>query len=135
MKLQFFLILVLSFSVLTKAETVTPEAQSGPHQGFLQVAGPYTLEVVTPKKGFLQIYLLDNELKNPVVVNSTVGVFIKSGNVESELSCEAKENLYFECHQSGKKIVTKGELSISSKRDNVRAEEVKIKLPLVAIKK
>lgn len=98
----------------------------GPHKGQLVSAAGFNLEILW-ETDTAKIYLLDSEFKNPTVQGSEVGIFIQSGNTESEMSCQAVEN-YFECKQSGKKF-KKGQLAISAKRNGVPAEEVKVKVP------
>lgn len=98
----------------------------GPHKGHLVAAGNYNLEVLWENET-AKIYLLDAEFKNPMVQGSEMGVFIQSGNTESEMNCLIVED-YFECKQSGKKF-KKGQLAISSKRNGVSAEEVKVNVP------
>lgn len=100
----------------------------GEHQGKLVTTGNYSLEVVWGADSSVKIYLLDAEFKNQTVQNSEVGVFIQSGNTESEMSCQSVENSYFECKQSGKKF-KKGELAIASKRNGAQGQEVKMKVP------
>jgi hypothetical protein len=111
--------------------TTTPATlpTEGPHQGFLQAIDSYYVEIVEQKRGVFHVYLLDKEMKNPLVKNSSVGIFIKSGNVESELTCNPQQEGFFECTQTGK-IFKKGEIAVSAKRDNVRSEEFKLKIPL-----
>ena len=98
----------------------------GPHKGHLVAAANYNLEVIWENDS-AKIYLLDADFKNPVVQGSEMGVFIKSGNTESEMNCLIVED-YFECKQNGKKF-KKGQLAISSKRSGVQAEEVKVEVP------
>ena len=100
---------------------------AGPHGGHVESAGSHKLELLFEKDLSLKVYLLDSDLKNETVKNSEVDIFVKSGNVESEMSCQPNEN-YFECKQNGKKM-RKGELSISSKRDGNRADEIKVNFP------
>ncbi len=123
----FFLLptFVLADEPVTDAKT---SALVGPHQGKIEEAGPFRLELLLEKDGHLKIYLLDATLKNEIVKNSEVGVFVKSGNTESEMTCQAVEATHFECKQSGKKF-KKGEFMISAKRDAIRAEEIKVKFP------
>lgn len=111
-------------SFLSDEKPVTPV--EGPHQGHLVAAANYNLEIIW-EDDTAKIYLLDSEFKNPVVQNSEIGVFIQSGNTESEMNCLIVED-YFQCKQTGKKF-KKGQLAISSKRNGVQAEEVKVNLP------
>ena len=106
-----------------------PPPLLAPHQGHVEVSGPYKVELLLEKDGILKVYLLDAELKNETVKNSEVDVFVKSGNTESEMTCAAVEATHFECKQSGGKKVKKGEFLISSKRDNIRTEELKVPFP------
>lgn len=99
----------------------------GPHHGFLQPAGDFQLELIWESDLSLKVYLLDADYKNETVQNSEIGVFIQSGHVESEMSCQPVEN-YFECKQSGKKF-KKGTLAISAKRSGRQAEELKVTVP------
>lgn len=135
MKSVLYVLLPVFFSFQSWAEmeppTETPEEKpappaEGPHKGQLVSAGSFQLEILWEGDS-AKIYLLDAEYKNESVQNSEVGVFIQSGNTESEMSCQVVEN-YFECKQSGKKF-KKGQLAISSKRNGVQAEEVKVKVP------
>ncbi len=100
----------------------------GPHKGRIVAVANYNLEILW-ENDFARIYLLDSEFKNPTVQGSVVGVFIKAGNTESEMNCVVIED-YFECKQSGKKF-KKGQLAISSKRNGVQAEEIKVEVPFV----
>ncbi len=128
------LLSVLIFLTVAPPSRADDEAEEkkveppAPHQGRIEVAGPYRLELILEKDGTLKIYLLDKDLKNEMVQNSEVGVFVKSGNTESEMTCKPIEVTHFECKQTGKKF-KKGELLISSRRDNIRAEEIKLKFP------
>lgn len=99
----------------------------GSHQGKLVAAGNFQLELIWENDASLKVYLLDSEYKNETIQNSEVGVFIQSGNVESEMSCQPVEN-HFHCQQSGKKF-KKGTLAISAKRSGLQAEEVKVDVP------
>lgn len=109
------------------------QENAGPHKGYIHSTGPYQMELILEKNGSLLVYLLDSELKNETVKASEVGVFVKSGNVESEMNCQPKGDTHFECHQNGK-VFRKGELAVTSKRDGVRSEEVKIKFPFAQTK-
>lgn len=98
----------------------------GPHNGNLISAASFNIEILW-ENDLAKFYLLDSDFNNPVVQGSEVGVFIKSGNTESEMSCAPVED-YFECKQSGKKF-KKGQLAISAKRSGVPAEEIKVDVP------
>lgn len=114
-------------SLVDTAETKPAAPTEGPHKGSLVSAGGFQMEILWESDSSVKIYLLDADYKNETVQNSEVGVFIQSGNTESELSCQTVEN-YFECKQGSKKF-KKGQLSISAKRNGTQAQEVKVKVP------
>lgn len=108
------------------SEEKSVRPSEGPHKGQLVSAASFNIEILWEAES-AKIYLLDSEFKNPSVQGSEVGIFIQSGNTESEMSCQPVED-YFECKQSGKKF-KKGQLAISAKRNGIPAEEVKVKVP------
>lgn len=123
------LVFLLSMNSLSFAQD-SKSSNSGPHRGVLYDTGPYQVELLSEIQGKIFIYLLDKNNENPVVDNSEVGIFIKSGFTESEMTCAADANeKAFVCHQVGRKF-NHGELAVSTKRLGVRTEEFKYPYPL-----
>lgn len=133
MKRALYVVVSVLFALQVWAEsdeTVDPKTTvpaQGPHQGKLVSAGNFQLELVWQSDASLKVYLLDDKYENETTENSEVGIFIQSGNIESEMSCQVVEN-HFQCQQNGKKF-KKGTLAISAKRRGQQAEEVKVDVP------
>lgn len=85
-------------------------------------------EVVLEKDRSYQIYLLDMQFQNSVVINSEVKAYIQNGKKKNNLKCEANED-YFQCKRL--KSQKYGTLNIMAKRDGVQTSmNTKYKLPL-----
>lgn len=122
------LVFLLSMNSLSFAQDSKSSSQ-GPHQGVLYDTGPYQVELLSRKDGQILIYLLDKNKENPTVDNSEVGVFIKSGFTESEMTCSVDSSeKAFVCRQMGRKFKS-GELAVSTKRLGIRTEEFKYPYP------
>lgn len=106
---------------------------AGPNGGHITKPGTatgveaYNIELVDKGK-FMQVYLLDLNLKNPVIENSSVTVkYINKEEIK--IDCKT-ENNYFICAKPKETILNFKQVMVESVRDRIKAKEVIYNLPL-----
>lgn len=119
-----FLILLLATQAFAHNEHL-----AGPNGGFVQMPAGFHVEVV-PKKSSIEVYLLDIEIKNPVVENSDVKASLHRGTKILALSCTPGKTSFSCLLPKGEKLTTRGQLSIRANRSGVPANEAIYPLPL-----
>ncbi len=100
----------------------------GPHGGYLAMVGLFYSELMQDSDGSFHIYLLDVDLKNPVVKDSEVQAWFILGNTSVELKCEAIGGDHFDCVPRSKVLKSKI-LLVKAKRVQVQGQETIFKLP------
>lgn len=100
----------------------------GPHQGHIQMPGPFHTELVADQDGkTLRVYLLDIEIKNPTLKNSTIQVTLKNKNTLAIVCTPQME--YFKC-TSSVKFKNSDEIIIKATREGVVGNDAIYKWPL-----
>lgn len=107
------------------------EDKLGPNGGYLKMPGAFHTEVVPQNDGKIKIYLLDINIKTPVVKNSQITATIVSGG-RKDITCTSKRD-HFLCDTT-KSDLTKGTLNISAVRSAVKGDEAIYNLPLALSK-
>src|SRR3990167_10537225 len=89
--------LAIMMFILTAAQTSLAhgEDEPGQHNGIIRMPGGYHVEVI-PGKETVDIMLLDNNFKNPTVLNSHIKARIKTAHNAYVIRCETMDN-YFSC--------------------------------------
>ena len=117
MKNSIFVLIVLS----TLQLFAHGEDKPGPHGGRIEMAKNVHTEVAADKDGSFHIFLLDGNMENPTVKNSSIEASIKSDKKDLKLQCALMGGTHFHCRMKEKRPTT-GALFLKAKRDNVDVE-------------
>lgn len=101
----------------------------GPHNGFIQMPGPFHTEVVPEKDSSYSVYLLDMNFQKPLVEKSEVKAWLKNGDKKSDLKCTVAAGSYYKCNPTDPKFSAQ-QLVVKAKRENVQGNEAVYDLPL-----
>ncbi len=104
------------------------EDKIGPNGGYIRMPANFHTEVVKVNTKKIQVYLLDLQFKNPIVLNSDVTGSHYIGHSEYKLNCRVKKKKYFEC--ISKTALLEGHLKITSRRNEVTTYDAFYPLPL-----
>jgi len=99
----------------------------GPNGGYIKMPGAFHLELMD-SADTIKVYLLDMNIKNPTVEDSTVDVFLKNKE-KIKLICKPITN-YFSCEKNKLNLKKFKEIVIHSRRQKAKGFEVSFKLPL-----
>ena len=105
-------------------------AKIGPHGGYLAMAGLYYSELIPDSDGSFHIYLLDVDLKNPMVKDSEVQAWFISEKSSIELKGAASGADHFDCVPQSQVLRSKT-LLVKTKRGQAEGHETIYKLPQV----
>jgi hypothetical protein len=121
---------VLSLFFFTLNSFAHGEGAPGPHNGHIKMLGTFHVEAVPVKNNSFHVFLLDVELKNPIVANSTVDLKIENkSKVVTAFKCEAVSGTHFLCQQPKKTDLKSGTLIIKANRAGPSGE-ARYDLPL-----
>lgn len=99
----------------------------GPNGGIITMPGTYHIELVEKADAIL-IYLLDLNLKNPIVLNSSVSLkFMNARPVE--VICSPKIN-YFVCDKPKVGLAPFKQIEVEAFRNKVKSKKAFYNLPL-----
>lgn len=118
MKLLILIINIVSTSTMVFAHG---EDKPGPHGGKIEMAKNVHTEVAADKDGSFHIFLLDGNIENPTVKNSSLEATIKSDKKDLKLQCSVMGETHYHCKSKDKRS-TSGKLLLKAKRDNVDVE-------------
>ena len=118
--MKFFLVIVLTVSFVVQAFG-HGEDKPGPHGGRIEMAKNVHTEVAADKDGSFHIFLLDGNVENPTVKNSSLEALIKSEKKDLKLQCSVMGGTHFHCKMKEKRPRS-GTLLLKAKRDNVDVE-------------
>lgn len=114
MKNSIFVLIVLSALQLF----AHGEDKPGPHGGKIEMAKNVHTEVAADKDGSFHIFLLDGNLLNPTVKNSSLDGSIKTSKEEIKLDCSVMGGTHYHC--KSKAVRPKdGKLNLKANRDGV----------------
>lgn len=99
----------------------------GPNGGYITMPGTYHVELVD-KGNTMQVYLLDLDMKNPIVKDSSVSLNFIS-NLTKKVNCRPK-NKFFVCDKPSKDLAMYKEINLESVRNKVKGQVAIYKLPL-----
>lgn len=127
--LLLYLTLTLQFFMLFPHFILAAE-KLGPHGGHYRMSRNNHIELVSELNGIFLVYLLDSQLENPTVKNSTVN--LKVGDNKDKINsfeCMPMED-HFYC-TNPKKIITSSNIKIflKAKRLGTKLDEVSYPLP------
>lgn len=130
MKIPYLIPLTLLLTTMAASNPVFAHGEDtpGPHGGIIRMPGAFHTEVIPEKNGF-KILLVDLNFENPMTKDSGVKAKIKSGEKNTELKCEIKQD-YFFCEAPKNLMETKGTLEILPTRHKAEGALVSYPLPL-----
>lgn len=97
------------------------EQAPGPHGGKIQMANIIHTEVNPDKDGSFHIFLMDKNIENPTVKNSSLGATIVSGKTKMPLTCSVMGGSHYHCKTKSQRPTT-GSLILDANRDGVKAQ-------------
>lgn len=103
------------------------ENKPGPHGGFVEMSKNIHTEVNPDKDGSFHIFLLDGNMENPTIKNSSLSASIKSGKKEVKLDCTTMGGTHFHCKPKAERPKD-GQLILNAKRDGVIADPITYQL-------
>lgn len=112
------LIIILVAVFLNAKAFAHGEDKPGPHGGKIEMAKNVHTEVNADKDGSFHIFLLDGNVENPTVKNSSLEATIKSAKKDIKLNCSVMGGTHFHC-KSKEPRPTEGKLLLKAKRDSV----------------
>ena len=112
----FYLIILTGFQVFAHGED-----KPGPHGGKIEMAKNVHTEVAADKDGSFHIFLLDGNLLNPTVKNSSLDAAIKTAGNETKLNCSVMGGTHYHCKSKGLRP-KEGQLSLKANRDGVSVD-------------
>lgn len=115
-KIMFLIISVASFQLFAHGEN-----KPGPHGGVVEMAKNVHTEVNADKDGSFHIFLLDGNIENPTVKNSSLEATIQSSKKDIKLACSVMGGTHFHC-KSKEIRPTEGKLLLKAKRDSVSVD-------------
>lgn len=115
------LIIILVAVLLNAKAFAHGEDKPGPHGGKIEMAKNVHTEVNADKDGSFHIFLLDGNIENPTVKNSSIEATIKSTKKDIKLNCSVMGGTHFHCKSKDARP-TEGKLLLKVKRDNVRVD-------------
>ena len=125
-----FLLAAISFSSFTYVAFPHGMDKPGPHGGYIQMPGTFHTEVVPISESEWKIYLLDENLKNPMVKNSSVLATVEFNQKKVALTCKENGD-YFACTlQNNSLNATPSKLQLEAKRGGGTMGISIYKLPL-----
>ena len=117
-------LLIILASVFINAKAFAHgEDKPGPHGGKIEMAKNVHTEVNADKDGSFHIFLLDGNIENPTVKNSSLEATIKSMKKEIKLNCSVMGGSHFHC-KSREARPKEGQLFLKAKRENVHVDIV-----------
>lgn len=124
-----FLLALLVFSLGTMRQAwAHGEERPGPHGGFIRMPGAFHTEVI-PMEGGYKVVLLDIELRNPWVSQSSVKGYVARGGELVRLDC-TKHSDHFFCRLPAGASGTEGRLELDASRAGGPAGRASYSLPL-----
>lgn len=115
------LIVILIAVLLNVKAYAHGEDKPGPHGGKIEMAKNVHTEVNADKDGSFHIFLLDGNVENPTVKNSSLEATIKSAKKDIKLNCSVMGGTHFHCKSKNARP-KEGKLLLKAKRDNVDVE-------------
>lgn len=112
----FFLIIFSGLNVFAHGED-----QPGPHGGRIEMAKNVHTEVAADKDGSFHIFLLDGNILNPTVKNSSLEASIVTTKGEAKLNCSIMGGTHYHC-KSKEKRPKDGSLNLKANREGVSVE-------------
>lgn len=100
----------------------------GPNKGYITMPSTYHVELVPKNSKMVHVYLLDIAFKNPLTQKSKVLLQHKDHHSTNAL-CKPKKN-YFECTFKDDVSFDKGQLIVSSTRNQIEGKDAVYELPL-----
>ena len=88
----------------------------GPHGGFIKMPGTFHTELVPLSENEWKIYLLDENIKNPTVKNSSISGAAKLRDGQTPLTCKVVEDFFLCTLQATGPKETPTKLQFESKR-------------------
>ena len=116
MKLNLFVSIFSIFFICSISEAHNEDVP-GPHGGKIQMPANFHTELVKGKNNVVEIYLLDLQMTNPTVKNSSLSATVKNGKLKTDLSCRVK-NDHYSCIA---KDLSSGTLHLHAIRDGTPA--------------
>lgn len=118
MKLLILMLNAVLYSTLVFAHG---EDKPGPHGGRIEMAKNVHTEVAADKDGSFHIFLLDGNIANPTIKNSSINAVIKSAGKDVKLNCSVMGGTHYHCKSKDTRP-TEGQLILKAKRENVQVE-------------
>ncbi len=97
------------------------EDQPGPHGGKIEMAENVHVEVNADEDGSFHIFLLDGNILNPTVKNSSLKAVIKSAQKDMKMSCSVMAGTHYHCKMNGTRP-NEGKLYLKANRDGVKVD-------------